>query len=1255
MARRPDRLPDPQDVVSGKARVRIEQLFALIHEVNPTDKGLPAREKAARYALKSKLQAVLVRNHADVLEVVPHPSEPAVVSFRHRHADRDAAHAVLAELDDDTRRWAETQLLLAKLPDRPVEPLKVPVPAFERPTPRTLGALARGHAAIEAWDYEAAREAFAEAVTTSRGGVDAGRALLDLLVNTLADDAAALGVEDLLSARTLEDREIRGMLALASGRMGDRDRARRLGRDSGSPDILAMLAGLAVRDGDIGDAGSILLTLREFDASHPALVRISEGIQRLKAVERRPAEAELAAATGRGDDAAIESLARTMLARWPTSEPARQALAAVEGRRRSREASRIAAEAWASWSLGDAVQAGALARRARALGVDDPEMAAWLAEAEAAAAEVTENAAIQVAIGEVGNNRFDGYLGLSADARGRVRERVGRPMLAWVESLARTPEAVVAALALESALASPADALAGLRPHDRLLRTLPVARRFLATLEAEADKAARRRFAEQLDAAEDAYLCGELERAAALVADVDMCGGTGADGVRYRQLLSALGSDRAVASSQRRVEERLAGGDLLGARDLAAASGLPALASSLAERVRTEWRLRTFTDVSLLEGALLDAAWPETVPYPRLSLTPDARQICIGEAHNGEVFVRVIDRDTMRVERALRLRTPTPLDWRADQLIDGRLYILGSRGAVVVVDFATFDVVAWYPDVLLPRPRTGTIEMATMAPGCRYLWMTVRDDAEKVECRVYDLESWPRFRKMDVAGRPFALWGAADPTIALLQPGLGLRLHSPSGNPRMQRTILNDIAITRVTAHPTQIGVLGVADARSLKKLPGMASVFADMPNPVSDPLAVFVLKTDNYTFSASGISSARSSQPHVLATSRATERVWMRLCINDTVQLCPVAFLDDGEMDSEGSQFAPRNTVLMQDASGEHVAAVYCTPDGLAEQPLPFEPARTDETGAAIAHLSVWSQVNGLLHVTGCGADRNWISEGATSLAKDLAKVPAGEREAVAREYLSSFAGDSVALADLIGALSTLGLGGLAEEVLTVLERDLPDSPQARAFVGVRQLSVRAFDGARSRLTDLNTQLLPPRMAQHVRHARALLAMEDGDFEAAEAELAATPDLPDGCDLRGLRAFVAVRCGRPRPEQVEDAVRWEQIDAYVKTIATADACLASSDWEGAWNALNQALVWRTIELEPLSRMTAAALGRGVAGFMEELAVASFLEKWVEREMIFGMGDGRRTATDVGYAQLAVRGRAWLETVTGVGPPGATR
>jgi hypothetical protein len=318
--------------------------------------------------------------------------------------------------------------------------------------------MSRGRAALEAWDYDAAREAFGDAVKATHGAPEPARALLDLLVHTLADDAGAMGVEPRLSQEALRDPEVRTSLALAAGRIGDRDHARRLSRDVNSADVLALLGGLAVRDGDANDAMAMLLALRELEPGHAALSRITEGIQRIRAEERRPAEVELQRAVERAEDATIETVATAILVRWPTSEPALAALAAVERRRRSGQSKGLIASAREAWSAGNVQQAGALVRRAQALGVDDPALTAWLAEVEAAVAEAAEIAAIKLALERVREGRLQPYLALGPAARREVREAAARPLLEWIEALGRTPEAVAAALALEAALERPSDA-----------------------------------------------------------------------------------------------------------------------------------------------------------------------------------------------------------------------------------------------------------------------------------------------------------------------------------------------------------------------------------------------------------------------------------------------------------------------------------------------------------------------------------------------------------------------------------------------------------------------------------------------------------------------------------------------------------------------------------------------------------------------------------------------------------------------------
>src|SRR3990172_6479052 len=94
-------------------RVRAPELVKLIHEVNPTDLGLPPAVERRRYALKSRLQSLLLREFPDEIVVAPVSGQDGVVALHYRPHDRDACHAVVSELEDDARSFVRLQLDLA--------------------------------------------------------------------------------------------------------------------------------------------------------------------------------------------------------------------------------------------------------------------------------------------------------------------------------------------------------------------------------------------------------------------------------------------------------------------------------------------------------------------------------------------------------------------------------------------------------------------------------------------------------------------------------------------------------------------------------------------------------------------------------------------------------------------------------------------------------------------------------------------------------------------------------------------------------------------------------------------------------------------------------------------------------------------------------------------------------------------------------------------------------------------------------------
>jgi hypothetical protein len=107
--RRPD-LPDPDDVLAGRCAVRLEQLFELVHAVNPSERGLEGRELAAAYATKARLQSLLIERFGEQLVVQEVPESGSdVIGIVHRTYRKDACHAVVAQLSAKAKAWVRWQ------------------------------------------------------------------------------------------------------------------------------------------------------------------------------------------------------------------------------------------------------------------------------------------------------------------------------------------------------------------------------------------------------------------------------------------------------------------------------------------------------------------------------------------------------------------------------------------------------------------------------------------------------------------------------------------------------------------------------------------------------------------------------------------------------------------------------------------------------------------------------------------------------------------------------------------------------------------------------------------------------------------------------------------------------------------------------------------------------------------------------------------------------------------------------------------
>lgn len=152
MATRRARPPSPLDalaeadaLLAGRAQPAAARVLELIQVINPTTRALPSKEAARRYALKGRLQSLLIARFGQELFVAVDGDDPAVVSLRHRAHPAVGTHAHTDSLDADARAWVRLQLDTAE--HRPSDPPAAAVVASAA-APAPNDPLARGRAAL---------------------------------------------------------------------------------------------------------------------------------------------------------------------------------------------------------------------------------------------------------------------------------------------------------------------------------------------------------------------------------------------------------------------------------------------------------------------------------------------------------------------------------------------------------------------------------------------------------------------------------------------------------------------------------------------------------------------------------------------------------------------------------------------------------------------------------------------------------------------------------------------------------------------------------------------------------------------------------------------------------------------------------------------------------------------------------------------------------------------------------------------------
>lgn len=1260
--------------------MRAEDLFDLIHQVNPTHRGHPAEESQRRYALKRRLQSLLIRRFGERDVVVRKTADDGVVSLDHRSGLRDACHTVTAELELDARSWVQRQLDLAESSEAAAgdsPPAAAPEPeADDRES--VSGLLLAGRKALEEYDYPRAEELLERAFAASRGSLApraataAAEALLDLRVEVLGMDAAALALAPSLSAGEKAAPRVRAALALAAARTGDAERALEWVNGStpagASPGRLAevyvALASLAITGRDRPAARRYLDLAADFEPTHPRLGELAREIEELRAEDLRRAEEALERRCRQLGDAAVEGEARSLADRWPEGEVARGILRRLAGERRRARIRQQLAHGMRARSQGRFAEAAEHLQAALDAGCDQGDLPDLIAETAHRAREEREREQVArttalLEEGRDGHGRraaLASYLALAPSLRSRVRDWAGQEILGWLEDVgaprsgSRVHPAVDAVLALESARSAleggdAQAALARIEPYRAILRSVKVARSLWQTAGRRLARRARSRARERLEEAAAALREGQATRSRRLLDEVS------------RGDLSARGLERA-----RRLERRLEATDrlarlegdyhsLLAAEDLTAAlDRARELARRTAEespetsqrwrrrlarlqrRLREAWRLEIVPEPPGAEHVIPSGSWPEKTA----AWLPDGEggrpaggrdDLFVAAACERWLFIDRLDLLGRRIAERVSLQTPRPLGQPLTTRHDGdRLWIAGSHGDVLELDATTWNLLGFYP---LSQIVTGDRRVARVwlppagrppagrPPAGRWAWLSVYgfEDTED-QLLVVDLKTGRLSRRIET-------WhGQLVPVVLGDEPAMlagGLRVYRVDGELRSSQ-LLEDGLVIDADVGPDGHGLLALVtkpaeSGEEEANLAPVRRVLLRLCEPTAgEPLRVTARlelpEAHPYLITHQVVSAPELGRSYALIHTR-----------DDRQEV--LAFSRESEAEEPGrltpvARSHPERLTLAHEVAARRVF------DQIQERIQTIAFALATQRGPADPGPPPVPAPRYRIRPGACGQPIAPLGE----LRDALETCSAVQLRSRLMRSSKETAGEPEATVQLVWALLSLGWLEELRSVITTCVRHLEGRqarhPGVRLLVAELAADEEDWDAVRRALRGAPPEGLDAQQHQHFHHLMTLARLHGGDLEAAHAACLRGLAVEGGqCHLETLEHLTRPTPNPPAPE--EWSADQPLTRRLVGVIRTADHALAQGDREAARVALDRPDIRWQRELQSAARRAKAYLERGPAAtpadrFDERFALAFFVhlqqqETWLHHDV----------------------------------------
>ena len=1152
-----------QDALDPRSKPSMDELFRLIHSVNPTDRGLAPAETARRYAVKSRLQSLLVRRFGHTLTV--EEDGEGVILLRQRTGDRDFCHAVLATLDDDARAWVREQQAPELAPVAASAPQRG-APAGEK---RASGPIQQAAAAIEEWDYDAARELLERAHADGHAGALA--ALADLLVDLLVDDAGALAL-DVTGASPA----VRARIAVAAARSGDSDRAQRLlvdVPDGPAAEARVHLARGELQAGRIESAGRLLAAAKAGNPGLPELSALADAFGAARRALVAPLVAELAAIRAAGGDG--EPVARRILEADPDDRTARDVVREATASRRGRRADALIAEADAARDAGDYPRAKTLYLEAR-------EHGAQVDAALEALAQLAGAARVERVRRALRGDRLEGlvaWLGLDATQRGGVG--VELPELAWLAGIeepgARAAIFAAAALAAHDVAGrldagSPEDALAALTPRRDAIAELRGGKALIARVE----RALVKRRQDAADAAlEHALQQTDPTQARAALEAVprdDLAPG------REAALDAALA--RATTAAELAALERHAeSADRFVARDAA---------NTLADRTGDPaWGRRAAALQAEIQAAFGVAVWPapgghlgdfllERLDRARGCLTADGDVILVASRAR-HLIVRRVDPDG-GVRLAITLRLPEGLD-RVDVRVEGDVAWIGGNRPVLLglrLDGAVLGLWDLRPFVDAGRAFAGV----RVSPGGQTAWVA----GLRTKYPTWTLVDLGRRTSLGPRGTLTHLdpLPGAPGRMVGIRPGRGIAMLDADGRALPGWNDRTYPLAMQVAIHPTDPGrLLATWDPVNPAEAVPPATGWVELGRP----------RPEAHFFDAS-LSQWGSD---VLA-SRAEGAVFVA-ARGPAHHLACVATGEPAAAEA-WSIATKKPRLLAGDADATRVVALYPTDRGVGTAVLTS--SRPDFPGEIeIQPPRVPSGAHG--DCQGQRTDPRWMPllsyAGAQIRRWSAADAPRELIEAAAK------LDDSAPLGALLVAAQNEGIDGHGIAIRDAAHR-FPRNPFLVMLAANQEAIDDRWEAAERRARSIPEVERPSLGEGHVHHFLGLTRWHQGDLRGAIAEWTKAEDHPGGCPTAALIELAERYLGQ---NPTLDTLTGRIADA----ISAADAALARGEPLRAIACLQPAELWAARELQVAARRAAAWLELGPEpGLARLVALTAWRELW---------------------------------------------